>query len=391
VVGPFCISASLPATAQFILSDSGGAGVVSKDALRILYGDSGMAGTKKRPITAAVLGLGRSGWNIHIRGIRDRKDYKVLDVADPIKERRQQAEEELGCASHATVKELLRKTKAELVIVATQSVDHCPHTLAALKAGKHVAVEKPMAMTHAQAKRMVATAKKCKKKLLVHQNHRFAPHTQLFKHITSGKTEIGKVFNIVYQSYGFARRNDWQCLKKYGGGLLNNKLTHIMDAILYMVGSEVSDVMCDMRHTTDSGDCEDHVTMIMKTRKGVTINILDSSSCNADAPNFLFMGEYGTVTGTRSGGEMRYFDPKKHKKLRVVDARAAGERKYGNAEQLKWKTKELTTKSFNIGNFYDNVWSVLRERGKMVVTPASVVEMTRVIELCRKQNPEFIL
>ena len=76
----------------------------------------------------------------------------------------------------------------------------------------------------------------------------------------------------------------------------------------------------------------------------------------------------------------------------VQDRVAVKGRVYGNEEKLRWYVRNnLEMKAGYIGGFYDNVFSVLRNRGKMVVTPESVVEMTRMIEECRKQNPEFIL
>jgi predicted dehydrogenase len=207
--------------------------------------------------------------------------------------------------------------------------------------------------------------------------------------LCSGKTKIGKVFSIINQAYGFKRRNDWQTLMKYGGGLLNNHLTHIIDSCLYILNDTVKDVLCDMQHTTDSGNCEDHVVMLMKMKKGVSVNLSVSTSCNADAPAWIFMGLNGTVSVFKNRAEMRYFDPKKYKKLKALDQRAAQNRQYGNEEVLKWYTKELPVKGDNIGNYYDNIVSVLRKRGTMVVKPESVVEMTRVIEICREQNPGF--
>jgi scyllo-inositol 2-dehydrogenase (NADP+) len=342
-----------------------------------------------KPITTAVLGLGRSGWNIHIAGIRGRADYKVTDVADPLPERRAEAQAEFGCHAYATVAELLRKTTAELVIVATKSIDHGPHTIAALKAGCHVLVEKPMAMTHAEAKRMLAAARAARRKLFVHQNYRFNNESQFIKYVLSGQTAIGPVFSVVYQSYNFARRNDWQCLKKNGGGLLNNKLTHVIDTLLYAAGGTVRDVLSDMRHTTDAGDCEDHVSMIIRLVKGPTLTLIDSTSCNADAPRWLFMGPHGTIAWYKDRAEIRSFDPRKHPRLKLQNPDAAAGRRYGNDEKLAWTVAPLDITRPSIGDYYDNIVRVLRRGGRMVVPPESVVEMTRMLELCRRQNPAF--
>jgi len=361
------------------------------------FGEYIMTKSEIKPVKTAILGLGRSGWDIHVCALRKRDDFKITDVADPLPQRRTQAEEELGCSSYGSVSDLLKASSAELVVVSTQSSDHCAHTIEAFKAGKHVVVEKPIATTYADAKKMLATARKKRRKLMVHQNHRFNNDVQYFKYLCEGGSEIGKVFSIAFLDYSFARRNDWQTLKKYGGGVMNNKLTHYIDAILYATGAKVTDVLCDMQHTTDSGNCEDHVVILFKTSEGLSINISCSSSCNTDVPQWVFMGEYGTVSvfinhpEKGNSAEMRYFNPRMHKKLRVQDTKAAKGRKYGNDEKLRWYVrKNLNMKSYSIGDFYDNIFSVLRCRGKMVVTPESVIEMTRILEECRKQNPGFI-
>ena len=124
--------------------------------------------------------------------------------------------------------------------------------------------------------------------------------------------------------------------------------------------------------------------------KGIAISMIDSSSAKISAaPTWIIMGEHGTVSGTDAELTLRCFNPKKHKKLPVLDALAANNRAYGNAEKLDWSEKILKPGEFGIGGYYDNVWAVLRKHGKMVVVPESVVEMTRVIEECRKQNPQF--
>ena len=48
------------------------------------------------PIRAAVIGLGRAGWNIHVRTMKEREDFDVVAVADPDPDRQQQAKEETG-------------------------------------------------------------------------------------------------------------------------------------------------------------------------------------------------------------------------------------------------------------------------------------------------------
>src|SRR5690606_26576455 len=101
-----------------------------------------------------VVGLGRAGWNIHVAGLRGREDAKIVAVADPLEERRQEAVTEFGCQAYAQRDELLADENVEVVVLATPSFCHGPDTMAAFAAGKHVAVEKPMAMSVEEADEM---------------------------------------------------------------------------------------------------------------------------------------------------------------------------------------------------------------------------------------------
>src|SRR5678809_1052151 len=124
-------------------------------------------GPMKTPIRVGIVGLGRSGWDIHVQGLKARKEFKVVAVADPLPERRAEAERELACRAHPDLKAMLKSGGLDVVVVASKSVDHGPHTLAALKAGCHVVCEKPMAMSAAEATAMIKAAKRARRKLFI--------------------------------------------------------------------------------------------------------------------------------------------------------------------------------------------------------------------------------
>src|SRR5437016_3722835 len=190
------------------------------------------------PIRYAVVGLGRAGWDIHISQLRGRGDAKVVAVVDPIAERRDQAAAEFGCKTFDSLGKMLRQSDPEVVVIATPSAQHAADTRKCFKAGKHVAVEKPMAVTLAEAQKMIAAANGAGVKLFVHHNYRFFPEfTHMKEVIDSGL--LGRVFHIRNYISNFARRNDWQTLTKNGGGLLNNWGAHFVDQILQLIGGKV--------------------------------------------------------------------------------------------------------------------------------------------------------
>ena len=98
-------------------------------------------------------------------------------------------------AVYTDYKDLLKNKDIDAVSVCSPNRFHGVVTLAALKAGKHVLVEKPMAMSLVEARSMVAAAKKAKKLLMVNQSQRkYAAHVKAKEVMDSGI--MGKVLHV---------------------------------------------------------------------------------------------------------------------------------------------------------------------------------------------------
>jgi len=336
------------------------------------------------PIRYGIVGLGRAGWSIHVEGLRNREDAKIVAVADPMPERRDESKEAFGCETYESIDELLKDDNVEVVVIATPSFLHGPDTLKAFAAGKHVVVEKPMSMTLAEADSMIAASKKAGKKLLVHQNYRFnREFTHLYDVANSGK--IGKLFHVRNYISGFSRRNDWQCLQKNGGGVLNNTCPHFVDQILQLVGAPAKQVMGDLQHVVDAGDVEDHVKMFLRAENGVTADMEISTSENVAVPlpKWVLCGTAGTLTCTGAQSTIRFYDAEVAGPIEIREGAAPG-RAYGNDDKLPWQEEVVDAVGPDWGNFYDNVYAVLRDGKDMIVTPESVREVMRVIGLIRE-------
>jgi predicted dehydrogenase len=319
-----------------------------------------------KPIAVAVVALGRSGWDIHVAALRNDARYRIVSVFDPEAERRQQAERELGCTSYADYGRLLKESPAELVVVASPSVLHGPQSIQALEAGQHHVF------------------------LFAHQNYRFHRRYTFVEDVVRSR-KLGKLTHVAYCAHSYARRNDWQCLKKYSGGVLNNKVTHPLDQILALVKSPVAEVLCDMKHISDAGDVEDHVKMLLRTESGVTIDIEDSTSAATvhHAPDYTILGTCGAMTITGNQAHLKYYDPRKAPKLAVRGRPVASNRKYGNEDVLPWQEEDVAAEGPDPGTYYDAVYRALRLGRKFPIDPREVREMMRVIGICRKQNPTF--
>jgi len=335
-------------------------------------------------IRCGVVGLGRSGWDIHVASLRDRSDFKIAAVADPDPARRDQAAAELGCRTHESLAQLIEDRRIDLVILATPSHQHAPDSLAALRSGKHVVVEKPMAMTTAEAESMLEESRKAGRRLFVHHQQRFgALYQQLRSIIASGK--LGRVFHVQFRSADFFRRQDWQTLTRLGGGILNNTASHYLDLILAMIDSPVVQAMGDLKQVVSPGDAEDHFKALLRAENGCTADIEVSTAEALHTCDFswLICGACGTVISDGQAITVKWFDPDRLTPLQASAAAAAG-RQYLNHRDFPWEQSTTAVDESRNLLFYDNVSEVLQSDAPQRVTAESVCEVIRTIELIRQ-------
>jgi scyllo-inositol 2-dehydrogenase (NADP+) len=337
---------------------------------------------KSRPIKIAIVGLGRSGYNIHVARLRNDERYKITAVTDWIEGRRNEVAAELGCAAFADHKVLLREADAEAVVVASYSNTHAAISRDALNSGRHAVCEKPISDSVAAARSMLATAERTGQKLLVHHNYRYAADVRHILEIIRTK-RIGDVFEVRMRSFAFNRRNDWQTLSKYDGGVLNNTCPHFIDAGLQFLGAPVKAVFCDLKCINRIGDVEDHVKVVLKATNGRVYDMEVSSACRFEEPKWTVLGTHGTLVSDGKTSRIAWFDPKQLARLPVVET-PHPQRQYGNDDVIPWQTEEVPSVGPSIGDFYDNVWAVLRERKPTIVTPEQALEVVRVTQWAKR-------
>ena len=340
--------------------------------------------TPPTPIRAAVIGLGRAGWNIHVRTMQERKDFDVVAVADPDPDRQRQAQKEAGAQPFNDLDSLLKGCDAELIVVATASVDHANHSIAALEAGRHVLTEKPMATALEDADRMLLAAKNAGKILTVHQSRRWGEDFLFIQQMLKDK-RLGHVFFIRSGGYGYSRRNDWQTLRKYGGGLLNNNGVHVVDQCVLLMESPIVDVFGDLQQILQPGDTEDHLKVVMRGENGRVIDLELTNACTASLPSWTLMGTRGTLTVTEGTAALHYVKDDLAP-LEAIDRPLASERKYGveGGDEIEFEKVELEAKAPPCTSFYNQLYDAIRNGGPPPVDPLTARETIRVMSEARK-------
>ena len=347
-----------------------------------------MDALQNTPIRVGIAGLGRSGWGLHANTFESLPEkFKVVAVADADAARRGEAAGRFGCRTCADFDSLTGDTEVELLVVATPSHLHAEHTVRALRAGKHVVCEKPMATSAADADRMISAAAKADRTLTIFQNYRYMPDFQKVRDvIASGK--LGRIVMIRIAAHNFRRRWDWQTLKEYGGGALNNSGPHFLDHALQLFGDAEPEVFCHLERTLTSGDAEDHCKMILRAEGAPMVDLEITSACAYPQEAWLVMGTRGGLSGTRSLLRWKYVDFEKLPP-RPVDPTPTPDRSY-NSEDLPWQEetwehpRDLPSEETRL---YLDLYKTLRHGAPLVITPESVRRQIVLLEKCHQLSP----
>ncbi len=128
-----------------------------------------------KPIRVAIVGCGRIS-DLHALGYRNREDARIVAVCDPRRKRAQEKAKAWGVERiFAKYQEVLSDTDADLIELLVPHHLHAEMTIAACEAGKHVSVQKPMALTISEADQMISAAEKAGVVLRVYENFVFYP------------------------------------------------------------------------------------------------------------------------------------------------------------------------------------------------------------------------
>ena len=146
-------------------------------------------------IKIGILGCGKIAQVRHIPEYADNPDCKLVGFFNPTKSRAEDMAAKYGGKAYDTAEELLSDPEIDAVSVCAANNAHAELTIKALRAGKHVLCEKPMAISLADCEEMVRVAHEQGKLLMIGQNQRLTKAHELAKKMIADG-EIGKVITF---------------------------------------------------------------------------------------------------------------------------------------------------------------------------------------------------
>jgi UDP-N-acetylglucosamine 3-dehydrogenase len=218
-----------------------------------------------RPLRVAVVGLGMMGRN-HLRVWEAADDVEVVAVADPDPAALARVTTGRQLRTYEDPDRMFAEEKLDLVSVVAPTSLHLPVTLAALRAGANVLVEKPIAATREEAVAMIAAAEEAGLMLTVGHIERFNPAIrELRRRLAEG--ELGRIFQITATRLGPfpARIRDV--------GVVVDLAPHDLDVMRFLIGSEPIRLYGETERRIHT-EHEDLFNGIMKFANGV-VGVLD--------------------------------------------------------------------------------------------------------------------
>ena len=340
-----------------------------------------------QPIRLGLVGLGRAGWGMHCAELKGKEAmFTIVAACDPIAERRERMVKQYGCRVYARIEELIADPQVEVVDIASRSCDHFKHASLALQAGKTVFLEKPMCHTYAQALRLQKLTQSRQGRLYIRHNRRFEPAFQHIREIMAAGI-LGQVYEIKLRRVSYQRRDDWQTLKRFGGGQLLNWGPHLIDHGLCLLEAPLKQVWSNLKLVAAVGDAEDHIKLILTGANGRIVDIEISGGAAISEPEWLVWGTRGALSCTGSTLMLKYLDPRQRLKLRQADPGTPGAT-FGHSEKLRWIEKNIKVQpklKVNMNTIWDELYRAVRRKGKFPIGLDEAVAVMKVIALARKQ------
>lgn len=193
----------------------------------------------KKRIGVGIVGAGGIARAAHIPGYQKLEGVELVAICDVNRERAEAAAKEYGFqAVYTRYVDLVKRPDIDVVSVCTPNAFHKGPTIAALKAGKHVLCEKPIALNATEGAAMVAAAKKARRRLQIGLHFHFDGKTQALKRFID-KGEMGRMYYCRVQALRRRGIPTWGVFtnkKLQGGGPLVDIGVHVLYTAMYLLG-----------------------------------------------------------------------------------------------------------------------------------------------------------
>ncbi len=224
----------------------------------------------------------------------------LVAVCDLVDEKAQKISASFGVPWFTDMHQMMKQTDPDVVVILTESGRHAEHAIALAPYGKHIVVEKPMALTLQDADAMIRACDEHGVRLFVVKQNRFnVPVVKLRQALKAGRfgaLTLGTVRVRWCRRQDYYDQDAWRGTWALDGGVLTNQASHHVDLLEWMMG-EVDSVFAKATTALADIETEDTAVVLLKFRSGA-VGVIEATT--AARPTDLegslsILGEKGTV------------------------------------------------------------------------------------------------
>ncbi|HEY0432848.1 MAG TPA: Gfo/Idh/MocA family oxidoreductase [Chitinophagaceae bacterium] len=338
-------------------------------------------------ISTGICSYGMSGKLFHAPFIANHPGYSLTGIVE-----RHNTESTVrypGATIFRSVDELVSSPGIDLVIVNTPTHLHYEHAIAALKAGKHLVVEKPFAVTVEQAEEITELARSKKLFLSVYQNRRYDGDYHAIQSVLDQKL-LGELKEVEirydrYRPVGAGKAHKEGDLP--GAGIIYDLSPHLVDQALQLFGWPMS-IWADVWRMREDVKANDYFEIVL-FYPDKRVRLKATCIAREPLPSYIFHGTAGSFIQQRSDLQETQLNagavpslgswcpaPAKPDGLLHTEI---------NGEVVR---KEMTSIPGNYMYYYDDVYKALTGQANNPVPPGDAIKTVRIIETALQSSRE---
>jgi len=261
----------------------------------------------EKPLGLAIAGLGMAG-AVMVRAAAAHPGVSLITAAEPNAETRTAFARDFNTPAYALLVELCDDPRIEAVYVATPHQFHRAHAAALAKAGKHIILEKPMALTLADCDAIIEAVERAGVHLIVGHTHAFDPAVRAMRQIvTSGELgPLGMIAAWNYTNFLYRPRRPEELDTAQGGGILFNQLPHQIDMVRLIAGGRLRSVRAQATRLDPARLTEGSCAAFLEFESGAAASLVYAGYDFFDSDELHFwIGERGAPKAPDQQGAAR--------------------------------------------------------------------------------------
>ena len=260
-----------------------------------------------KKLKLGIAGLGRAFTLMLPTFVQDPR-VELVAAADPRVAARERFAAEFGGRVYASVGELCGDSSVEVIYIATPHEQHAEHAIRAAAAGKHLLIEKPLAISIEQCEQIIEVADRAGVKLVVGHSHSFdAPISYARELIASGRFGRARMITALnYTDFMYRPRRPEELDTEQGGGVLFSQAAHQIDIVRMLATSPVRSVRAALGAWDPTRPTEGAYGALLQFEDGAFATLSYSGYGHFDSDELCgWIGELGQRKDPRAHGAAR--------------------------------------------------------------------------------------